>query len=58
MAEAAGARYVETLTGFKWIMRARRRGARPAGFVLGYEEALGYRSSDSCATRTASRPRS
>jgi phosphomannomutase len=37
-----GARYAETLTGFKWIARAGLE-ARAAGFraVLGYEEALG-----------------
>ncbi|HEY7264815.1 MAG TPA: phospho-sugar mutase [Trebonia sp.] len=41
VAKAAGARYAETLTGFKWIARAadREPGAR---FVFGYEEALGY----------------
>lgn len=41
IAAAAGARYAETLTGFKWIVRAgeRQRGSR---FVFGYEEALGY----------------
>ncbi len=41
IAAAAGALYVETLTGFKWIVRAgeRRPGSR---FVFGYEEALGY----------------
>jgi phosphomannomutase len=41
IAAAAGARYAETLTGFKWIVRA---GEYPGGprFVLGYEEALGY----------------
>ena len=41
IAAAAGARYAETLTGFKWIVRAADRvpGAR---FVYGYEEALGY----------------
>jgi phosphomannomutase len=32
---AAGGRYVETLTGFKWIARAE-------GLRFGYEEALGY----------------
>ena len=41
IAAAAGARYAETLTGFKWIVRAGQRqpGSR---FVFGYEEALGY----------------
>ena len=45
IAEAAGARYAETLTGFKWIVRAGDRipGAR---FVFGYEEALGYAVGD------------
>ncbi|MFI6501389.1 phospho-sugar mutase [Nonomuraea typhae] len=36
IAAAHGVRYTETLTGFKWIMRA------GAGLVFGYEEALGY----------------
>jgi phosphomannomutase len=36
MAERAGAGYVETLTGFKWISRA------APDLVFGYEEALGY----------------
>lgn len=35
IAEAAGAGYAETLTGFKWISRAE-------GLAFGYEEALGY----------------
>ena len=41
VAAAAGAQYAETLTGFKWIVRAgeSRPGSR---FVFGYEEALGY----------------
>jgi phosphomannomutase len=41
IAAKAGARYRETLTGFKWIARA---GDEDAGstFVFGYEEALGY----------------
>jgi phosphomannomutase len=36
LAAAYGARYAETLTGFKWIVRG------GAGLVYGYEEALGY----------------
>jgi phosphomannomutase len=41
IAASAGARYAETLTGFKWIARAADR--EPAArFVFGYEEALGY----------------
>jgi phosphomannomutase len=41
IAAAAGARFAETLTGFKWITRAGDSlpGSR---FVFGYEEALGY----------------
>ena len=39
MAAAHGVGYVETLTGFKWIVRASLPGSR---FVFGYEEALGY----------------
>jgi phosphomannomutase len=45
LAHAAAAQYVETLTGFKWIMhdsnvRSDRR------FLFGYEEALGYAVND------------
>lgn len=41
IAAAAGAQYAETLTGFKWIVRA--GDLRPAvRFIYGYEEALGY----------------
>jgi phosphomannomutase len=36
VARAHGARYAETLTGFKWIVRG------GPGLVYGYEEALGY----------------
>ncbi|WP_219471619.1 phospho-sugar mutase [Nonomuraea rhizosphaerae] len=36
IAAAHGVRYGETLTGFKWIMRA------APGLVFGYEEAIGY----------------
>jgi phosphomannomutase len=41
IAKAAGARYAETLTGFKWIVRAGDL-AREVRFIYGYEEALGY----------------
>ncbi|SDH84317.1 phospho-sugar mutase [Nonomuraea jiangxiensis] len=36
IAQAHGVRYGETLTGFKWIIRA------GPGLVFGYEEAIGY----------------
>ncbi len=41
IAAAAGARYAQTLTGFKWIVRGGQDvpGRR---FLFGYEEALGY----------------
>lgn len=41
IAQAAGAGYAETLTGFKWISRA-ADGLPGSEFVFGYEEALGY----------------
>jgi phosphomannomutase len=45
IAAAAGAQYAQTLTGFKWIVRAgeSRPGTR---FAFGYEEALGYAVGD------------
>src|SRR5205823_4525636 len=39
IAEVRGARYDETLTGFKWIVRAGN--GEGTGLVFGYEEALG-----------------
>jgi phosphomannomutase len=45
IAAKAGARYEQTLTGFKWIARAAddKPGTR---FAFGYEEAIGYMASD------------
>jgi phosphomannomutase len=45
MAHEAGVVYRQTLTGFKWIMRAAAEAA-PRRLLLGYEEALGYAVSD------------
>jgi phosphomannomutase len=45
IAAAAGAQYAQTLTGFKWIVRAGE--SRPeTRYVFGYEEALGYAVGD------------
>jgi len=58
IAAARGARFAQTLTGFKWIWNAALdlQEAGEGRFVFGYEEALGY-SVRSCVTRTASAPR-
>jgi len=45
IAAAYGARHIETLTGFKWIMHARAQHPDHR-FVCGYEEALGYALND------------
>ena len=45
IAAASGAQYAETLTGFKWIVRAADERPRTR-FVFGYEEALGYAVGD------------
>ncbi len=44
MASALGVRYLDTLTGFKWIANEAMRveSEEGVGFVFGYEEALGY----------------
>ena len=39
LAATAGVAYAESLTGFKWVVRAPAAGQR---FLFGYEEALGY----------------
>jgi phosphomannomutase len=45
IAAATGVLYAETLTGFKWIVRAADERPRTR-FVFGYEEALGYAVGD------------
>ena len=45
IAAAAGAQYAQTLTGFKWIVRASEHHP-DTRFVFGYEEALGYAIGD------------
>ncbi|WP_028936586.1 phospho-sugar mutase [Pseudonocardia spinosispora] len=42
IASARDARFAETLTGFKWIVRAGEEPEGDPGFVYGFEEALGY----------------
>jgi len=47
LAAAAGAAHAETLTGFKWIMRAADGpAAQGHQFLFGYEEALGFAVTD------------
>ncbi|MDQ6730393.1 MAG: hypothetical protein M3022_08825 [Actinomycetota bacterium] len=53
-AKAAGARYAQTHTGFKWIMHIAER--CDARLLLGYEQALGYGVTGSYATKTRSSP--
>jgi phosphomannomutase len=45
IAAAAGAQYAQTLTGFKWIVRAADL-REDVHFAFGYEEALGYAVGD------------
>jgi phosphomannomutase len=45
IAAAAGAQYAQTLTGFKWIVRAADM-KEDTRFAFGYEEALGYAVTD------------
>ncbi|HUN33393.1 MAG TPA: phospho-sugar mutase [Trebonia sp.] len=45
IAAKAGATYIETLTGFKWIARAADQ-VTGAAFAFGYEEAIGYAVGD------------
>lgn len=45
LADAAGACYAETLTGFKWIMHA-HDGHPDTQFMFGYEQALGFAVTD------------
>lgn len=53
MASELGAHYDETLTGFKWIANRAQEHARDRGwgFVMGYEEALGYTVGDVVADK-------
>ena len=46
-----GADHAETLTGFKWIMKARSQRAAGHDLVLGYEDALGYAVGDAVADK-------
>lgn len=47
LAEARGVRFVETLTGFKWLARvALAEAARGGRLAFAYEEALGYAVTD------------
>ncbi len=46
VAEAHGVDWVETLTGFKWVMKACTDRAQTHDLVLAYEDALGYATGD------------